>query len=991
VQKNWAGRTVTLLLLLFANVPLVALTIISSNGTPSDGAALFPGQAIAQQFTLTAPFRNVRISASLQSGSPPQSGTAYLVTQIGPGTTATHQVARASFSPPTGSALTLTDVLVFSGLTLQPGSYTIVYTAPDNPQGSISTSASVTYSTVPEASVGVKCHTSSSTYNNSFPPASPFNCYSGPTSTRTFFTVSGVPAGTSAPVANFTSAPSSPKTGDAVQFTDSSTGAPTSWSWSFGDGATSTVQNPPHTFQTAGKFSVKLTASNAGGSNSATKSITVAAKPSAPVAQFDWSPKPPKAGVDVQFTDQSTGNPTSWSWDFGGGEKSTSRNPRHKFAQEGSYPVKLTVKNSLGSDSVTNTVVVGAAGTVILTILNPEPDWGHSQPPATAAQAEGVGEACKGAATDGDAWLIARAETGAAAQVTFALAGSNGAFQAGKLYALGSSSPVNTVTVSTIPVGGGRHAAHVIYEAPPVFPTAAGAEWTFDLTAQATGDGTDAQAARSITLIRPPLILVHGLKSSGVTWDDSPYQSRYRVSRMGSGQGLSHRLNVFRPSYDGTQSFEYNARVVPNQIADALDALNNAGYAGRRADVVGHSMGGVLARTLAGSPWYLDNIYRLITLDSPHQGSPIATVLSTGTLLSSLLERASGILGMTWMPALRNLSGIEISLPEAHVWTHLIAGVDGQDSVARNVCWTRGDPELSFWQWAANLQLDSLLLTAFSFEEHDVVVSRRSQLAGFSGSEQFVTVMQGWEGVHLCNTRSLAYALRVIQLLNQDPSKGAFAESLPGVNEFRTPQVARHTAVVPLAESEGVVVSSPTSGSTFAPGDQIPVVVGINGLDVESVAVLTRGDVQFDSSPPYEVTLTASEHQLGAADILAMARLVDGTVVASVPLRISVASDETFSGLTLAPNDDLVLRVRRRIPLEVIGTVARTGKPLLLRSEDLTISYSSLGIAEVVDGELVGLRPGGVTITFTKNTASVEMRVIVTEPERSQRRRTVRH
>jgi PKD repeat protein len=76
------------------------------------------------------------------------------------------------------------------------------------------------------------------------------------------------------PTANFTFSPSTPVTGQAVQFTDTSTGSPTSWSWNFGDGGTSMVQNPTHTFG-SGTYQVSLTASNAGGSNTKTQTVVV--------------------------------------------------------------------------------------------------------------------------------------------------------------------------------------------------------------------------------------------------------------------------------------------------------------------------------------------------------------------------------------------------------------------------------------------------------------------------------------------------------------------------------------------------------------------------------------------------------------------------------------------------------------------------------------------------------------------------------------------
>jgi subtilase family serine protease len=80
----------------------------------------------------------------------------------------------------------------------------------------------------------------------------------------------------SGPVPNFSFSPPSPSAGQPVQFTDTSTGGPTSWSWDFGDGFSSTAQNPTHAFATAGAFPVALTAANGGGSNTTTKTVTVA-------------------------------------------------------------------------------------------------------------------------------------------------------------------------------------------------------------------------------------------------------------------------------------------------------------------------------------------------------------------------------------------------------------------------------------------------------------------------------------------------------------------------------------------------------------------------------------------------------------------------------------------------------------------------------------------------------------------------------------------
>jgi PKD repeat protein len=82
-----------------------------------------------------------------------------------------------------------------------------------------------------------------------------------------------------APVANFTFAPAAPVAGESVQFTDTSTGAPTDWGWDFGDGGSSNLPSPSHTYADPGTFTATLTASNAFGARQASYLVVVGAAP----------------------------------------------------------------------------------------------------------------------------------------------------------------------------------------------------------------------------------------------------------------------------------------------------------------------------------------------------------------------------------------------------------------------------------------------------------------------------------------------------------------------------------------------------------------------------------------------------------------------------------------------------------------------------------------------------------------------------------------
>ncbi|MFA4877117.1 MAG: PKD domain-containing protein [Methanoregula sp.] len=96
------------------------------------------------------------------------------------------------------------------------------------------------------------------------------------------------------PVAAFTATPLSGLPPLNVQFTDTSTGSPTSWSWSFGDGGTSTQQNPSYPYTTPGSYTVQLTATNAYGSNTETKTgYVVVTAPPTPTPTVTVTPTPP--------------------------------------------------------------------------------------------------------------------------------------------------------------------------------------------------------------------------------------------------------------------------------------------------------------------------------------------------------------------------------------------------------------------------------------------------------------------------------------------------------------------------------------------------------------------------------------------------------------------------------------------------------------------------------------------------------------------------
>ncbi|NOZ46790.1 MAG: PKD domain-containing protein [Chlorobi bacterium] len=149
--------------------------------------------------------------------------------------------------------------------------------------------------------------------------------------------------------------------GDApleVAFADSSVGQINNWLWDFGDGTTSTEQNPVHIFQIPGTYSVSLTVSDDFNSLTETKTDYISVQ-STLNADFTASPVSGNVPLTVSFGDNSTGEITSWDWNFGDDSTSNIQNPTHIYQEEGWFTVELTVSNGIYGETKTKTDYIG--------------------------------------------------------------------------------------------------------------------------------------------------------------------------------------------------------------------------------------------------------------------------------------------------------------------------------------------------------------------------------------------------------------------------------------------------------------------------------------------------------------------------------------------------------------------------------------------------------------------------------------------------------
>ena len=166
------------------------------------------------------------------------------------------------------------------------------------------------------------------------------------------------------PIAEFSGTPTSGVSPLVVDFADESAGGlPTTWLWAFGDGSTSVLPNPTHTYTGPGYYTVSLNVSNAYGTDSQSNTSYIVVDYVPPIAGFSGQPTTGASPYVVDFTDESTGGvATTWQWIFGDGWTSTAQHPAHTYTTPGTYSVRLTVGNAYGSDLLwrTDYIEVGA-------------------------------------------------------------------------------------------------------------------------------------------------------------------------------------------------------------------------------------------------------------------------------------------------------------------------------------------------------------------------------------------------------------------------------------------------------------------------------------------------------------------------------------------------------------------------------------------------------------------------------------------------------
>ena len=650
-------------------------------------------------------------------------------------------------------------------------------------------------------------------------------------------------------------------------------------------------------------------------------------------------------------------------------------------------PLDIRLDSDSG-DTIFFNLAVCTAPCISLDLVDAAFGFGFGVGGVTSASSSALawaGQSRIGVAADGVARLLVRATTTSAGQVTFSIpAGPQGAGDQGFLTDP-KGTAINNVNVPTIAVGG-KYEAFAVYQAPLDYAVSASdnsSSRTVTLSAVFTPSaGGQVSLTQDIVVVRPPVVLVHGLWSSYVdAWETvvPGNTTSFKAGLLSAIAGLNIQAADYTPT--NAASFTVNYTTPGNAIASALFTLHSAGYAAAQADVIGHSMGGLLSRiwteetTSYSAKFYRTdqnyfngNVHKLITINSPHLGAFRADELLPFTTTDSLLAQAmlkakKSITGgavrdlATHSPAISNLNAAASGAPAS-----VIAGNNGNDSCIKAA--------LTILDWFG----DPL---GASTMPNDAIVDVSSQAPGSPSLPEvpFVT----FPYCHTNITSSSVAVAQAVILLNSSASDiTSFRPFPPNIVVARSSNVIAPRKIPAVAQTSSFAIISPVSGTIVAPGDQVSVVTqASNGFTPVSILIVTSDTAVSIASPSTSVPITIPATAAGPLTIMAVGQDSGGSFQ-SAQVTVQVAPSATLNSIAVTPSF-IQLSSQETAQLAVIGyysdNVARDITGLATTTYQLS-QFSSATVATVdQNGVVTGVGPGTTYVLVSNSSQSTAVQI----------------
>ena len=522
---------------------------------------------------------------------------------------------------------------------------------------------------------------------------------------------------------------------------------------------------------------------------------------------------------------------------------------------------------------------------------------------------------------------------------------------------------------------------------------------------------------KDLELVRPPVVLIHGVSDSGECFEWDIIRDTYG------------RFQVTRADYEATHEvwLNDNKDVAPDWIYGALERMRRRGIAATQADVFAHSMGGLITRlAMQNTPvyirdgWphppvlkpYLSNfgrgdIHKFVTVHTPHWGSTVSNYLmnadNTITARGDLVRRLMKVLDdprdftggafvdmRTDSPMIRQINS---HVPAVAVPTRVFVGSDvvfgAPDGIGRNA--------LDFWKIyilrlsCEQQSIEDLFPDPMYSGANDLVVGLHSQMGGLAGDVvKNITGRSAWHRPSVHDYQDLN--TEAIAALNAPTTSTMFCSGFPQQSPFAVyPGPAECDVPLNLLLTPGLVLLGvPQAKLGDRPGKAALVKAG-TGFDVlvesgasfvpEGVLLCTSaGTVMTKDAPPYSFAVEVPPEFLGEFGVSAFAFNADGTWTTSPTEVVEVTSSAAVTDLHVDLPSLFLTPVTCEQGFRVIGGFSDgVSRDVTTGATGTTYAVTNTGVAEMVrDGRVRAVGAGETEIIVTNSGESISLPVVVT-------------
>jgi hypothetical protein len=512
-----------------------------------------------------------------------------------------------------------------------------------------------------------------------------------------------------------------------------------------------------------------------------------------------------------------------------------------------------------------------------------------------------------------------------------------------------------------------------------------------------------------LRVYRAPVIFVHGWDGAYGTMEGL-HQSMDATGQWPEALMENYDFNAL--SY---RTFYENRYIVPGLISEKLDVCRRTGYAAGKVDAIAHSMGGILARLYLQSSWggarakeYQGDLFRLITVDTPHFGSQEANFIQEVLTCNEggfgdAMRAVRYWLGMNEDPVYTGGACADLAVNSAGI----VAALNGANSINRAVVPSRavvcvGSPARYMVQyptesWWAAIVLPALALGVgddgrdgmqafvdllFNGEDSDAIVPVSSQAGGLA------SIAGPFLGqAHSGAPGNSRVKDDIIATLNERPESSVWSSGGFGFTQLtyqpRCPAggaTPRQNADATLALTGGII-TSPEGPVTANPGQDIS--IELNGPSgTASILVVTSGAAQADSmawllgsSATY--SLHVPMDVMGSMRVFAFA--ADGAGIAAFDsLDVNVEVTAGLTSLAFRPATGLWAYQDNQSVAALYGSFSDGYSRALNRVPGVTWWTDGNGIAEVDGHGIVSGLAGGearVYASYMGDTTSVAVHI----------------